>query len=203
MLPTPANRSGSVAAVAPATARRLRPTILGEEQILIFNQDGLAAHNPADGQSVGLSSGVHPPHVSMPLILSENQVLLSLGYGNGSKLVELSKDGDQFTTKQLWHSRRMKAKFTNLIHHNDHVFGLDDGIFACMELNRTAAWKDGRYGHGQILLRNNILVMAEMGEIILLEANPEKHSELTRSPRSTQDLESTRPRRGIPARPQS
>ena len=35
----------------------------------------------------------------MPLILSENRVLLSLGYGNGSKLVELSKDGDQFTTK--------------------------------------------------------------------------------------------------------
>ena len=118
----------------------------------------------------------------MPLILSENQVLLSLGYGNGSKLVELSKDGDQFTTKQLWHSRRMKAKFTNLIHHNGHVFGLDDGIFACMELNRgRPAWKDGRYGHGQILLRNNhILVMAEMGDIILLEANPEKHSELTR-----------------------
>ena len=76
----------------------------------------------------------------------------------------------------------MKAKFTNLIHHNDHVFGLDDGIFACMELNRgRPVWKDGRYGHGQILLRNNhILVMAEMGDIILLEANPEKHSELTR-----------------------
>ena len=104
----------------------------------------------------------------MPLILSENQVLLSLGYGNGSKLVELSKDGDQFTTKRLWHSRRMKAKFTNLIHHNDHIFGLDDGIFACIELNRgRPAWKDGRYGHGQILLRNNhILVMAEMGDII-------------------------------------
>mgnify|MGYP001161351683 FL=1 len=161
----------------------LTATILGEEQVLIFNQDGLAAHNPVDGAVRWTFEWSAPhPHVSMPLILSENQVLLSLGYGNGSKLVELSKDGDQFTTKQLWHSRRMKAKFTNLIHHNDHVFGLDDGIFACMELNRgRPAWKDGRYGHGQILLRNNhILVMAEMGDIILLEANPEKHSELTR-----------------------
>ena len=80
----------------------------------------------------------------MPVILSENQVLLSLGYGNGSKLVELSKDGDQFTTKRLWHSRRMKAKFTNLIHHNDHVFGLDDGIFACIELEPRTARVEGR-----------------------------------------------------------
>ena len=76
----------------------------------------------------------------------------------------------------------MKAKFTNLIFHNDHVFGLDDGIFACIELERgRPTWKNGRYGHGQILLRNeHILVMAENGDVLLLEANPEKHSELTR-----------------------
>ena len=158
-------------------------TILGEEQILIFNQDGLAAHNPEDGNVRWTFEWKEAiPHVSMPLILSENQVLLSLGYGKGSKLVEVSKDGDQFKSKQIWHSIRMKAKFTNLIYHKNHVFGLDDGIFACMELNRgRPTWKDGRYGHGQVLLRNNhILVMAEMGEVILLEANPEKHSELTR-----------------------
>lgn len=161
----------------------LTATILGEEQILIFNQDGLAAHNPEDGKVRWTFEWKEAiPHVSMPLILSENRVLLSLGYGKGSKLVEVSKYADQFKSKQIWHSIRMKAKFTNLIYHNNHVFGLDDGIFACMELNRgRRAWKDGRYGHGQVLLRNNhILVMAETGEIILLEANLEEHSELTR-----------------------
>ena len=76
----------------------------------------------------------------------------------------------------------MKAKFTNLIFHNNHIFGLDDGIFSCIDIEKgRPKWKDGRYGHGQILLRNNhILVMAENGELIMLDANPEKHTELTR-----------------------
>jgi outer membrane protein assembly factor BamB len=169
------NRAGySSALIAP---------IHGEEQVLIFNQDGLAAHSPKDGSVLWAFDWNKPhPHVSMPLVLPDNKILLSLGYGNGSKLVQIKKESESYSTSELWHSRRMKAKFTNLIFHNDHVFGLDDGIFACIELERgRPTWKDGRYGHGQILLRNeHILVMAENGDVLLLEANPEKHSELTR-----------------------
>ena len=157
--------------------------IHGEDQVLIFNQDGLAAHSPKDGNVLWAFDWNKPhPHVSMPLVLPDNKILLSLGYGNGSKLVQVKKDGESYSTSERWHSRRMKAKFTNLIFHNDHVFGLDDGIFACIELERgRPTWKNGRYGHGQILLRNeHILVMAENGDVLLLEANPEKHSELTR-----------------------
>ena len=118
----------------------------------------------------------------MPVALPGNKILISLGYGKGSKLVQVGFDHDSFTVKELWKSNRMKAKFTNLIFHNGHVFGLDDGIFACIDAGRgRRKWKDGRYGHGQILLRgSHILVMAENGDVVLLEANPEQHVELTR-----------------------
>ena len=155
----------------------------GQQQILIFNQDALAAHSPDDGSVIWqFDWNVPIPHVSMPVALPDNKILISLGYGKGSKLVQVGFDNGSFTTEELWKSNRMKAKFTNLIFHNDHIFGLDDGIFACIDAVRgRRKWKDGRYGHGQILLRgNHILVMAENGKVILLEADPEKQIELTR-----------------------
>ena len=154
-----------------------------ERQILIFNHDGLSAHSPENGKVLWTFPwATSTPHVAVPLVVAENKLLVSLGYGNGSKLIELSQQDGNYSAKGLWHSRRMKAKFTNLIFHNNHVFGLDDGIFSCMEIEKgRPKWKDGRYGHGQILLRNNhILVMAENGELIMLDANPERHIERTR-----------------------
>ena len=155
----------------------------GETQILIFNQNGLSAHSPQNGSVAWEFDWSAPfPHVSMPVTLPGNRILLSLGYGKGSKLLQVDFSGGIFSAKELWRSNRMKAKFTNLIFHDDHFYGLDDGIFACIDAQRgRRKWKDGRYGHGQILLRDaHILVMAENGDVVLLEANPEKQVELTK-----------------------
>ena len=155
----------------------------GETQILIFNQNGLSAHSPQNGSVPWEFDWSAPfPHVSMPVTLPGNRILLSLGYGKGSKLLQVDFSGGIFSAKELWRSNRMKAKFTNLIFHDDHFYGLDDGIFACIDAQRgRRKWKDGRYGHGQILLRgDHILVMAENGDVVLLEANPEKQVELTK-----------------------
>ena len=118
----------------------------------------------------------------MPVILNDNQILLSLGYGQGSKLVQVTKSEGSYSANELWSSRFMKAKFTNLVSHEGHIYGLDDGIFACIsQEDGRRKWKDGRFGHGQILMRaNHILVMAENGEVILIEASPEKQIELAR-----------------------
>jgi outer membrane protein assembly factor BamB len=42
-------------------------------------------------------------------------------------------------------------------------------------------WKRGRYGHGQLLLVGDLLlVQAENGEVVLVEASGEEHRELGR-----------------------
>ncbi len=158
-------------------------TIHGEEQVLIFNQEELTAHAPKTGSVIwSFEWKVGVPHVSMPVILNDNQILLSLGYGQGSKLVQVTKNEGSYSANELWSSRFMKAKFTNLVSHEGHIYGLDDGIFACInQEDGRRKWKDGRFGHGQILMRaNHILVMAENGEVILIEASPEEQIELSR-----------------------
>ena len=81
-------------------------------------------------------------------------------------------------------SHRLKAKFTNPVLHRGHVYGLDDGIMVCLEIEAgLLKWKEGKYGHGQVLLVGQLLlVMAENGEVILIDPQPDQLRELTRLP---------------------
>ena len=76
---------------------------------------------------------------------------------------------------------RLKSKFSNLVQFHGSIYGLDDGIMVCLDTSSgELRWKDGRYGHGQILLSGNrILVMAENGQVALVEPTPEQHRQLT------------------------
>ena len=58
--------------------------------------------------------------------------------------------------------------------------GLDEGILACLD-PRTGKrkWKGGRYGHGQLLLAGDLLViLSESGKLALVEAAPDAEHEL-------------------------
>jgi outer membrane protein assembly factor BamB len=57
---------------------------------------------------------------------------------------------------------------------------LDEGILVCLDLETgRRKWKRGRYGYGQLLLVGDVIVVqAERGEVVLVEANPERFREL-------------------------
>lgn len=60
------------------------------------------------------------------------------------------------------------------------VYGLDDGILTCLDSSSgNRMWKDGRYGHGQMILVGElILLTAESGDLVLIEATQDEHREL-------------------------
>ena len=158
-------------------------TLGGVRQIVVLNFSSIAGHDPASGRVLWS----HPwrrdaPSVAAPLVISENRVLLSAGYGIGSRLLEISRDGDTVTQSLVWESTRLKAKFTNPIVHNGFVYGLDDGVLVCLDpATGERRWKGGRYGHGQtILAGNRLLVQSEDGEIVLVDPRPDAHHELAR-----------------------
>ena len=87
-------------------------------------------------------------------------------------------DKDRWTVEELWHEKRLlKTKFTNVCLREPYAFGLSDGILECVDLTaHTRQWKRGRFGHGQILLVDELLlIQSERGEISLVEASPEKY----------------------------
>ncbi len=76
----------------------------------------------------------------------------------------------------------MKNKFNSSVLHEGHVYGLDEGILSCVDVNTgTRKWKGGRYGYGQVLLAGgNLIVMSDTGELALVKATPDQYSELAK-----------------------
>lgn len=159
-------------------------TLAGREQVVMMNQASVAGHDPVTGVLLWESSvpGTEP-RAAQPLPLSANRVLFSIGYGIGSKVFEISEGaGSAQSAKLVWATPRLKSKFANLIAHEGSVYGLDDGVFVCLDPQTgERRWKAGRYGHGQIILAGkHLLVQAENGEVILIEPNPERLIEVAR-----------------------
>ncbi len=160
--------------------------LAGARQILILNGKSLTAHDPTTGALLWRHPwpGGHPK-VSQPIPLPGDRVFLSSGYGVGCELIRVAKDGQgEFSTGSLWKNGNMKTKFTNAVVRSGFLYGLDDGILACLDLaTGERKWKEGRYGHGQILLVEDLLVVqAESGEVALVEINSEALRELGRFP---------------------
>jgi hypothetical protein len=159
-------------------------TLAGIPQILIFNSNGISAHDPVCGTNLWK----HPwpsghPHVSMPIVLPGDRLLVSSGYGTGSELLKLQADTEgKLAATRVWKSNRLKAKFTNVVYRDGYIYGLDDGIMTCLDATSgEQKWKAGRYGHGQEILAGDLLLVgAESGEVILLDPSPEESRELTR-----------------------
>jgi outer membrane protein assembly factor BamB len=161
---------------SPATAN-----LAGIEQILIVNEDTLSGHDVNTGRLLW----EHPwkghtnsdPNVSQPVPIPPNIVFISKGYGQGAMLLRLGPGtGDDLTPQVVWkNSKVLKTKFTNVAIHGNYVYGLSDGILECVDLtDGLSKWKQGRYGHGQLLLVNDLLlVLSEKGEVLLVEATPE------------------------------
>jgi outer membrane protein assembly factor BamB len=119
---------------------------------------------------------------AMPIIIDANRFILTSGYGTGAALVEITSADAGFAAREVWRSQAMKCKFNNAVHHNGVIYGLDEGILAAMDVETgKRLWKGGRYGYGQLLLASGHLVIAtEQGDVVLVEATPERHNEVAR-----------------------
>lgn len=159
-------------------------TVAGQRQILIFNEEHVVAHVPQTGEILWKFPWTgDTQRVAQPVVLPEDRVFITTGYGVGSKLIKISRNEDgSLAPILLWKSNRMKAKFANVIAHGEYIYGLDDGILACIDLEKgKRQWKRGRYGHGQMILVDNLLLITtEKGDVVLVEPNPEEHKEIAR-----------------------
>jgi outer membrane protein assembly factor BamB len=159
-------------------------TLAGRRQILVVSASrvfGLAPENGAVlwSHTWDTDMGIN---VSQPIMVDKNRFFISSGYGKGAALVEVTGSGNGFTTRSLWENINMKNKFNSSVLHEGHVYGLDEGILSCVDVNTGARkWKGGRYGYGQLLLASgHLIVMSDTGELALVKASPSEFSEVAR-----------------------
>jgi outer membrane protein assembly factor BamB len=169
-------------------------TIQGRRQLLVVTAARLVALQPDTGDLLWSHPwpGPNDINAAQPVIVGDNRVLVSSGYGVGAALIEVvavdgsatSGSGRAFTTREVWRNTRLKNRFASSVVHEGHVYGLDENILACLELETgDVKWKAGRYGHGQLVLASgHLIVLTEDGDLALVRATPERHDERFRFP---------------------
>ena len=161
----------------------LLATLAGQPQVIIVNAKSVAAHDPQDGRVLWEYAWPGDfPKVTQPVPIDDTRLLISAGYSVGSVLLSVEQSDGELSVSEVWKAKSLKPKFTNLVVVDGHVYGLDEGILTCVNLDDgSRRWKKGRYGHGQVLLVGDLLlIQAESGDVVLVEPNPEELTEVTR-----------------------
>ena len=163
--------------------------IHGIHQAIFFTQVGLVAVDPKNGKV--LWRGEHPYKVSTAAspVVWEDIVYCSSGYGVGASCFKIEKSGSKLEAKQIW--RRENECFNHWstpVVKDGYLYGMfsfkeyGSGPVACVDI-RTGkdVWKEAGFGPGQIIMAGSTLVaISDKGEIVMISANPEKYTELSR-----------------------
>lgn len=167
----------------------------GVRQILSFNGAGLRGVDAANGNPLWLhpwvvTQGEKAVNIAQPLMVAPfgppawnaGCVLVSSGYGLGVALLRVTRENGAWRTAEVWRNKNLKSKMSNFVVLGQNLYGLDDGVLVCLDVrDGRRLWKRGRYGHGQMLLvKDLLLIQAEGGDVVLVEATPDEHRELAK-----------------------
>ncbi len=183
-------------------------TLAGKRQVLMFDAAGVAGYDARLGDLLWSFpwTTLYDINAAQPVVLSGDRVFISSEAGGA--MVQITHTEDQtasqsvtddpsspapsktaaaaetWSARELWHNYRMKCSYANPVARDGYIYGLDRGILACVDAETgKRAWKRGRYGHGQLLLADDLLViLSEKGKLALVEATPEEYRELVRMP---------------------
>ena len=170
------NKKGDNAA---GYASPMLAVVAGIEQLLMFDGKALRGHAIEDGRTLWS----HPfsndalVNVAQPIVFDDGRIFIAASYGIGCEMVKVSAVDDAWNVDSVWKEPRlMRCKFTSPVERGGYIYGLDEGVLECLNAETgQRMWKKGRFGHGQILLDDNlILVMTEDGRFVVVNANPGK-----------------------------
>ncbi len=159
-------------------------TLAGKLQVLLFDADCVAGYDPKDGKRLWKFDwpGFNGINVAQPLVLSDDRVFVSRSYvkDSATAMLKVAYADGAWSVKPVWDNMKLRCKFTSPVFYQGYIYGLDEGILDCIEASSgKRKWRDGRYGHGQILLSGDlILILSESGKLVLVQATPDAHHEL-------------------------
>lgn len=118
---------------------------------------------------------------AMPVFVSPDKVFVSGVEGVGAHLlqVDAGDDGAAVAITELWSNRNMKNHFSSSMHHEGHIYGFDNAVLKCIVAETgEVKWSKRGLGRGSLILADgHLIVLADKGRLLLLEATPSGYVE--------------------------
>lgn len=172
-------QSGEVAwknqdfALAPASP--ILVDVDGQEQLVIFSAQQVAGLDPRNGDL--LWSHPHPTeyglNISTPVWGEGNLLFTSSAYNGGSRVIRLTRAGDETTAEELWFNNRMRIHFGNALQIGDLVLGssgdFGPAFFTAFDIHTgEEVWRERTFGRSHMVYAGGPLVIVdEDGEVAL------------------------------------
>jgi outer membrane protein assembly factor BamB len=163
--------------------------ILGVRQVIFLTQRGLVALAPKDGAVLWRHEHPFRTATGASPVVSGDIVYCSSGYGVGATAVKLSKAGGEFQATLLWRKpNQLMNHWSTPVAKDGFIYGLfghaayGKAPLACVELaTGEQKWSQPGFGPGGVILVDNqLVVLADDGEVVVVKAAPAAYAETGR-----------------------
>jgi outer membrane protein assembly factor BamB len=163
-------------------------TLAGIRQVVVLNADALLGADVSSGKilwRVPLKTNAKR-HAASPVIFGDYIAVNSHTFGVAC--FKITKDTGGITAKEAWINKDAKINLATLVLVDGHFYSQGPAKdYICLDAaTGKLKWSQAGFGQGRkdyastIVLGKKLLVLAEDGQLLLLEPNPEKYTELGR-----------------------
>ena len=117
----------------------------------------------------------------------DGHLFITSGYGTGSQLLKLSKDGDGVKYEQVWENKAFDNQHHGVVIIDGHVYGsthnYKGGIWLCVRLSDgEIVWEDRGVTKGSCTFAEGLIygMNEKDGTVGIFKATPEKYEEISR-----------------------
>lgn len=174
----------------PTHATPILATIAGVPQVVFFTVSGLVAVKPETGDVLWRQPfKFSVSTAASPVLCGDDVVYCSAGYGVGGGAYKIAKDGDKFTSTQLWFKPGGDINhWSTPVYKDGYLYGLygfkefKTEPLKCIDVTTgEEKWSKPGFGQGQVILVDgNLMVVSDQGELVLIQPSPEAYHELAR-----------------------
>ena len=148
----------------------------GHRQLVFFVNDEVVGVDATQGSL--LWRHPHPSsaayNLSTPIWRAEErQLFISSSYGGGSRVLRLSREGEETQVEELWASKRLRIHFTNALLLDDVVYASHGGPGAVLSMavdfeTGELVWRDRAVKRANFLaVGNQVLILEADGRLLL------------------------------------
>jgi outer membrane protein assembly factor BamB len=146
--------------------------------LAVLSGNGLAVIDRKDGSEIAFHEWIKTPQIyPMTPVVTDDRIFISAGYNRGCVMLRLTDDG----LEELWSGRTMRNKMSGCVLWEGHLYGFDESILKCIDLDGTERWRQRGLGTGSMSIAGGRLVILDgKGQVIIAEARPDAYVELSR-----------------------
>ena len=152
----------------------------GAPCLAVFTKKGLIVLDRESGERLHFypwARGKSIVNAATPVVVGE-RIFISSSYNHGCALLDFSSG----RAEAVWESKVMRTKLSGCVLYEDHLYGFDETMLKCIDLNGKESWRKRGLGLGSLMVSDGrLILMSSRGELVVAEATPEKYRQLSRT----------------------